>query len=535
MSSVHRPLSSCSSSSSQSSDREIGSDTTPSPSGGNKSPTFNHRALASRLSMIEASQALAQASDILSLAAQAMSKAAASLAAATGYDCENLAFGDGNNRDAQDWAGSPDWSQSSYNLAPVAIHSDKEIYAADRIEKITEADEHACENQIPKANTENQHTNEPRPSCTVDREGLQGSVAPIEAEQFIPQVTLAQALPGAASCQHVPDAPVVKPLVQSIASKRDLLSENEPDHSARENEDGTVATMSTMIPVTEASRAGEVNPKFSSSHVFTDPSQQTQADFGHLANPTRIVLERGFDVLPALCHITKRRAKTVCIYNYSSITAIISIASMLRANTTLPVIAPESAKQQKLSVAINKFNSSDTGVLFWPGYKKLHPITGLAESPGIQLIQLGNPNPNNISVDVVCRTTTVIMAQSEINQPSANDEPLYTPDILSSTYNEQGPESVLEPLRVYLQARFAKDTYARGFYLDWIVQRRKHNPMEDVLDTARLANMYAEEFLLRGGSKRYGEPVGGQPPIGEAAIRAAKLESAVEAGLILVL
>ncbi|CCO37387.1 hypothetical protein BN14_11542 [Rhizoctonia solani AG-1 IB] len=106
--------------------------------------------------MIEASQALAQASDILSLAAQAMSKAAASLAAVTGYDCENLAFGGGNDRDAQDWAGSPDWSQSSYNLAPVVVHSDKEMYAADRIEKITEADEHACANHTPKTNTENE-------------------------------------------------------------------------------------------------------------------------------------------------------------------------------------------------------------------------------------------------------------------------------------------------------------------------------------------------------------------------------------------
>jgi hypothetical protein len=47
--------------------------------------------------------------------------------------------------------------------------------------------------------------------------------------------------------------------------------------------------------------------------------------------------------------------------------------------------------------------------------------------------------------------------------------------------------------------------------------------------------MYAEEFLLRGGSKRYGGPVGGQPSLGEVSIKGAKLEPAVEAGLILVL
>jgi hypothetical protein len=30
------------------------------------------------------------------------------------------------------------------------------MYAADRIEKITEVDEHACANKIPEANTENE-------------------------------------------------------------------------------------------------------------------------------------------------------------------------------------------------------------------------------------------------------------------------------------------------------------------------------------------------------------------------------------------
>ncbi|CEL58804.1 hypothetical protein RSOLAG1IB_12205 [Rhizoctonia solani AG-1 IB] len=206
---------------------------------------------------------------------------------------------------------------------------------------------------------------------------------------------------------------------------------------------------------------------------------------------------------------------------------------MLRLNTTLPVIAPESGKQQKLSAAINKFNSSDTGVLLWPGCKKLHPITGLADSPGIQLIQLGNPN--KINAGAVCKTTTVVLAQSEINQTLTVDESHYTPDSLSHVCNEEGPGSALEPLRGYLRYRFAKDTYARVFYQDWIVQRRKYNPREDVLETARLANMYAEEFLLRGGSKMYGEPVGGQLSLVETSIKEAKLEPAVEAGLILVL
>lgn len=106
---------------SQSSRRTSLSDTTPSPSGGKRSPPFNPHRLSNKLALLEASESLAQAAETLSIAAKAMSKAATSLAVASGYQDfeyhnkhDNYTTRLGNDEAAGCLADYPDWQQTSY-------------------------------------------------------------------------------------------------------------------------------------------------------------------------------------------------------------------------------------------------------------------------------------------------------------------------------------------------------------------------------------------------------------------------------------
>lgn len=66
----------------------------------------------------------------------------------------------------------------------------------------------------------------------------------------------------------------------------------------------------------------------------------------------------------------------------------------------------------------------------------------------------------------------------------------------------------------------------------WIVHHRKQNPSWSALQLVRAANKYAEEFLLRGDTWDYGEPVGGQIPISRSDVKGQKLQPAVQAGIL---
>ncbi|KAH7339041.1 hypothetical protein B0J17DRAFT_400085 [Rhizoctonia solani] len=208
---------------------------------------------------------------------------------------------------------------------------------------------------------------------------------------------------------------------------------------------------------------------------------------------------------------------------------------MLRASTTLPVIVPAALKKQdKVAKAITQFNSAHSGVLLWPGCKALPTIKDLAHSSETQLVHIGEPGP--INADIMCLKSTIILARSNLTGPQAASNHLShrTLDVLNEICTQQGPESPLQPLRVWLRSRLAKDSYARTFYLDWIVQRRLQNPDQGIVEIVRLANQYAEEFLLRGGSRNHGEPVGRQLTIPQSNLQGQKLEAAIQAGVLLV-
>ncbi|KAJ1302847.1 hypothetical protein OPQ81_003150 [Rhizoctonia solani] len=254
---------------------------------------------------------------------------------------------------------------------------------------------------------------------------------------------------------------------------------------------------------------------------------------GKPIGPTHIILERGFDVFPALCHIVERCPKTVCIYNYpGTVLTTTNIANMLRKNTKLHVMIPKSAKQEKLTIAVKDFDSTSSGILLWNGSKRLHEISGLADSPDIQLVHIGEPGQQNIGI--VCSKITTILAKSDLGQSRGDTKKHYLLDALNDICNQQGPTSPLEPSRIWLRSRLSQDTFARGMYWDWIVQRRKQNPSLGAVEIVRYANRFAEEFLLRGEGKDYGDPVGGRIPVSESNVKGFKMEAAVKAGILLI-
>ncbi|CAE7182335.1 unnamed protein product [Rhizoctonia solani] len=249
--------------------------------------------------------------------------------------------------------------------------------------------------------------------------------------------------------------------------------------------------------------------------------------------PTQIILERGFDSLPALCYVAERCAKTICVYNYpGSVMTTMNIEAMLKKNTKLPVVMPESAKQERLIAATKKFNLAPSSILVWPGSKKLPKITGLSESPNIQLVHIGEPS--QINAGITCLKSILILAKSNLGQPQGSTHKDIPLDVSNNICNKQGLGSPLEEYRLWLRSRFSQNTCARGIYWDWILQRRKYEPKLGAVEIVRLANRFSEEFLLRGQSKEYGEPVGGQVTVAEPLLKGYGMEPAVKAGLLLV-
>ncbi|CAE7182333.1 unnamed protein product [Rhizoctonia solani] len=527
---------SSSSSSSRSSYRRLGSDTTPSPSSGKKSPGFDPRALSTKLAIVEASRALVQASSMLSVAAQAVSKAAASLAAATGHDEDDFPL-EADFEDNRDWAGSPDWSKSNYNLSSPStpIVNDTNIFGEGyRLREVRTSDEDPADSSD-------------RSECSseVVLMPVYTDKTPGSPTQSTTSVE-AQTLPPVIDTQELPAGPTGSRETISPRTVMDPFRPGMPDDSA----------MSTWWPLGDGSTkesgigqdANKAPPnhqksgpsKASTSNAFSGqptthigwgPSVAAPTEAETLPGTTHIVLQRGFDLLPSLCRITERRAKTVCVNNYSGITATLNIAIMLRANITLQVIVSDSLKGDKLASAVGNFNSARSGILLWPGNKALPTILGLADSPNIQLIHLGEPTETHSGI--ICSQTTIVQAKSELTKQEIKKRN-HTLDKLNNICNEEGPTSNLQPYRTWLRTRLAKDSYARAFYLDWIVQRRRQTPNQSIVEIVRLANQYAGEFLLRGNSQKYGNPIGRQPTVLKSSVKPNKFEPAVQAGLLLV-
>ncbi|EUC56597.1 hypothetical protein RSOL_189340, partial [Rhizoctonia solani AG-3 Rhs1AP] len=471
--------------------------------------------------MLEASQALAQAASTLSIAAQAMSKAAASLAAVGDFGDEDYTYEAGYSGDAEDWVQSPDWTQSSYNLSFVPdTSSAREIDATDEGYELGHVDRSTERTFGPQ-----QECLSP-PEQEVNKHASNSALLP-EKPPSVLQTVVTQAFSEASTNQVTSDIPsnpvrlVVDPIPVPVNSEADSTLEGivtkRSKRGAKAKE--KISTAPVPIPAVSAKDC-------SKSSGSSAPSSQS-------TDPTHIILKRGFDSLPALCYLAERCAKTICIYNYpGTVVTTLNIEAMLKKNSKLPVIMPESAKQERLVAATRSFNSMPSCVLVWPGCKKLPKISGLADSPNIQLIHIGEPNPLN--ADIVCLKTTLILAKSNLGQPLGGVRRNPLPNAFNNICNQQGTGSPLEAYRVWLRSRFSQNACVRGIYWDWILQHRKQDPKRGAVDLVRLANRFAEEFLLRGKSKEYGDPVGGQVTVTDALIKGYKMGPAVQAGVLLV-
>ncbi|CAE6532722.1 unnamed protein product [Rhizoctonia solani] len=561
MSQTHTPTSDVSTSSgSQSSCRRLDSNTTPSPSGGNKSPMLNPRALSNRLAMLEASQALSQASATLSIAAKAMSRAAASLAEVCDYGDEDYVFEDGGSGKVKDWVDSPDWTQSSYNLAPIPATIDEKSYAVNldegyKLAKVEEIPPIEAAYEFPQP----ERPSESEPSATLH---YSGPAPVIEVSPPAPEEIIIQASAEASSSRYILNLPTdtASPATETSPPAVPVNKKKKVDLSlwdytttdtggqveleAQPSKNIYTAPVSAPVPAPVtgkthvSAKAGQGSsssntPQPTKAKTGSGPSQAIPADIQRPKGPTHIILERGFDSLPALCHIAERCAKTVCIYNYpGTVMTTANIATMLKNNTKRPVMIPENAKQDRLAAATNKFNSAPSGILVWASSKKLLKIKGLADSPDIQLVHIGEPS--ELNADITCPKTTTILAKSNLKQTPNSTSGDYVLDVSNAICNKQGLKSPLQPFREWLRSHLSLDTNARAIYWDWILQRRKQDPNPDAVKIVRLANQFAEEFLLRGRSTKSGDPVGGQVTIAESALKGLKMGPAVQAKVLLV-
>ncbi|KAF8684463.1 hypothetical protein RHS04_01374 [Rhizoctonia solani] len=555
MSDNYTPTSVLSSPSSRSSDREIDSDTTPSPSGGNKSPAFNPHLLSNKLAMVQASQALSQASNTLAIAAQAMSKAAALLSTMNVSDYDDVyAFRTRNFGSAKDWVESPDWTNDSYNLLQIPA---PRVNIVDPNHKLTGSKDAILAGEVCGTSLEGERVefSEPKstPASTMD-------ICPpkLASNKPKPHNPSAEAHLTSTSNQSTSSTPCVtqsSPTAKQIPPTAPSINKvDSPSHDTKQKPstqpNGSTPVVAAIAPEPAAKPTsaavvppapvkisvqpgGSTNPGQSAgtnSNPIASQSNNTKA--GVLSSPTRIILDSGFDGLPALCHITKRFPKTVCLYNYSGLTATLSAAVMVRANVKIGVIVPQSTRNDKLDAATSKFNSAQSGILLWPGCNALPSIAGLASSSNTQLIQLGPPT--KVNLNLTCPNSTLILAKSEINQPQSVQSKQYPLDPLNNECNKQSTASLLHSFRMWLRSRLSDDSFARGFYWNWFLDHRRQNPSRNVNKALKLANQYAEQFLLRGESKVYEEPIGGKVTITEGTVKSLKLEGAVQMGIILV-
>ncbi|KAF8753923.1 hypothetical protein RHS01_06791 [Rhizoctonia solani] len=543
MSDNYTPTSVLSSPSSRSSDREIDSDTTPSPSGGNKSPAFNPHLLSNKLAMVQASQALSQASNTLAIAAQAMSKAAVLLSTMNVSDYDDVyAFRTRNFTSAKDWVESPDWTNDSYNLLQTPA---PRVNIVDPNHKLTGSKDAILAGEL--CGTSLKGESEPKSISASTMDICPPKLASDKpkphnpsAESHLTSTSNQSTSSSPCVTQSSPTANKFPQLLRPLTRQKPSTQPNgsTPVVAAIAPKPAAKPTSAAVVPPapvkTSVQPGGSTNPGQSAdtnSNPIASQSNNTKA--GVLSSPTRIILDSGFDGLPALCHITKRFPKTVCLYNYSGLTATLSAAVMVRANVKIGVIVPQSTRKDKLDAATSKFNSAQSGILLWPGCNALPSIAGLASSSNTQLIQLGPPT--KVNLNLTCPNSTLILAKSEINQPQSVQSKEYPLDPLNNECNKQGTASLLHSFRMWLRSRLSDDSFARGFYWNWFLDHRRQNPSRNVNKALKLANQYAEQFLLRGESKVYGEPIGGKVTITEGTVKSLKLEGRFKWALYLLL
>lgn len=299
--------------------------------------------------------------------------------------------------------------------------------------------------------------------------------------------------------------------------------------------------LSSDIPNTNLSEPDQVAPTVLRAHepidegeegsqpVSPDPSDGTASESGSshtldsqtpVENPpsetspsgpfnkslTRIVLEQGFDQLPAALHLLKRQEKSICFWRqWGSHTNVVHLIK----NHVLKVpVVPESFKQHALKAAADKFAERSEGILLWPAYL---PFQGNLDN-SVQIIHLGEPFKENTGLETA--KVVVVIARSGWTDLSSETKKAidakYPLDPMNRAYNRQRAASWLEAERQHVRSYLTKRKAALGFFTAWIISERKHNPTWSAKKLADRANRYAAEYLLYGGRGKKKERLGGK-------------------------
>ncbi|KAB5589660.1 hypothetical protein CTheo_6899 [Ceratobasidium theobromae] len=519
------------------------SDTTPSPSGGNRSPTFNPNSLSEKLALLEASESLAYAAETLSIAAKAMSKAAASLASASGrrgyaYDARPY-----NARKSSQFTELTDkhgWQQSAYVLPSFCGTSnggELEIGEYDEGYKLSGGLSKVA-NAVPTTigkgcsspqtdSTSHNHPNNSSISAENQTSISLSSVSELEVNYVLPVPSVE-----IETTETISTQPGGGPKALPSIGQQDQTLSSTADSGALSNSTSKATPKATPDVLSEAKPPTQTSTSGS--------TQQAPNSLNASNLPSHIILDRGFDALPAACYLATQCGKTICFYNHSN--ALQSVGSVFKGNSKQHTIVPDSLKTEKLLAAARKFSEASSAILIWPGSIKLSGIQGLSNSSDTQVIHVGEPSRETTAFliafkGMICPRVILILSKSELSCSQITNKVLtqqHVPNPNNDICNKQGAGSPLHPCRMWLRVRLADMSFARGFYWGWILHQRKRNQSRAPTEVVQLANQYAQEFLLRGNSREYGEPVGGQVSITMSDANGQKLQAAVKAGILLI-
>ncbi|QRV95160.1 hypothetical protein RhiJN_23178 [Ceratobasidium sp. AG-Ba] len=238
-----------------------------------------------------------------------------------------------------------------------------------------------------------------------------------------------------------------------------------------------------------------------------------------------IALNRAFDELAAVAFLCRHHSKTICLFKYWD--AVQSLLSPLVNRPVLFSLASNPAKQTKI---ITEFRSKSTAVLLWPADTELRQVEKLSKT---QIVHIGGLSDINEGIN--CARMTVVTTNSALSGMSKNGKKkflAYCPiTVHNSSFNDCGPDSVLQSYRISLRESLADDTVARSLYtasISYHVQNAGRSPQEAAIQS----NHYARDALLRGS---YGEDLlGGRIHLSAQEVQAYGLQSAVKGGSIIV-
>ncbi|KAF8602108.1 hypothetical protein BDV93DRAFT_220592 [Ceratobasidium sp. AG-I] len=484
--------------------------------------------LSQKLALLEASESLSEAATTLSAAAQAMSKAAKYLAMASSHLAEGsfptaYTLSDYYHPALND---NSLWQQPEYHLPGIQVTSDtndrNELKATPKI--VGESGDRSEVMRTHPLDSSNEHELH---SSIHHGYSVDDAIALPSTGGFQQQAS-AHSL-----SKDQPMSPVaIRDTVTGVQAPNQK-EEDYTNNSYQQSPEISCPTSESPDTPTELLAGTFGNTSTPAQTTIAAPEELT-VGATPLSSSSSVLLDSGFDYIPALCFLSQMRPKTICFYKYWA--SVFDVGICVRKNTDQTVIIPASLKQNKMLEAANSFASSSTGLLLWPFGTKLNTIEGLELDPDIQVIHLGKPFGNN--ADVKATQVVVVLASSELMSLDTHERTefieQYPLNDNTPACNDQEEHSILHSARMFLRGRLARLPIERSFYIDWFVYHRTHYPAWSPNELVKRANDYANEFLLRGDSSVSGNLIGGQIPLPAEYVKNWKLEPAVQSGALLV-